>query len=136
LAIADIKKTNKMTIKKIAFLIWIATICSYFDAASAHHSHGNYEMTEYTHLAGTVRELSWMNPHTWIYLEVQNSDGEVAVWALEGGSPNALIRGGWEPDTVGAGDQITVRCHRLKDESNGCLLGFVALPGAEEKEFD
>ena len=125
-----------MTIKKTIFLIGLVTTCSYFEAALAHHSHGNYEMTEYTHLAGTVRELHWMNPHTWIYLEVQDSDGAAVVWALEGGSPGALLRGGWEPDTVEAGDEITVRCHRLKDDSNGCLLGFLALPGGEEKEFD
>tara|TARA_Y100000590_G_scaffold413925_1_gene510284 strand:- start:855 stop:1136 length:282 start_codon:yes stop_codon:yes gene_type:complete len=93
-------------------------------------------MTEYTHLAGTVMELHWMNPHTWIYLEVENGSGEAEVWALEGGSPGALLRGGWEPDTVEAGDEITVRCHRLKDDSNGCLLGFLTPPGGEEKEFD
>jgi len=79
-----------MTIKKIAFLIWIATICSYFDAASAHHSHGNYEMTEYTHLAGTVRELSWMNPHTWIYLEVQAEGMQLATASGTGTCPNAI----------------------------------------------
>ena len=104
--------------------------------AWAHHSHGNYEMTEYTHLAGTVKELHWMNPHTWIYLEVPGEDGESVVWALEGGSPNALLRGGWQPDSVVAGDEISVRCHRLKDGSNGCLLGFVTPPGGEEKEWD
>ena len=125
-----------MTIRNNIILAGLAATCIYFSAATAHHSHGNYEMTEYTHLEGTVLELHWMNPHTWIYLEVQDGNEEAMVWALEGGSPGALLRGGWEPDTIEAGDEITVRCHRLKDDSNGCLLGFIALPGGEEKEFD
>jgi len=62
--------------------------------------------------------------------------GELIVWALEGGSPGALQRGGWQPDTIKAGDTIKVRCHQLRDGSNGCLLGFVTPPGGEEKEWD
>ncbi|MED5536145.1 MAG: DUF6152 family protein [Pseudomonadota bacterium] len=104
--------------------------------ASGHHSHGNYQMTEYTHLAGMVKELHWMSPHTWIYLEVPNSDGDHILWALEGGSPNSLLRKGWSPDSVEPGDHISVRCHQMRDGSNGCLLGFVTPPGGEEKEWD
>lgn len=125
--------------KDIQTLLWSATLAIGAVALAptwAHHSHGNYEMTEYTHLTGTVKELHWMNPHTWIYLEVPGESGDSAVWALEGGSPNALLRGGWQPDSVVAGDEISVRCHRLKDGSNGCLLGFVTPPGGEEKEWD
>jgi hypothetical protein len=93
-------------------------------------------MTEYTHLAGTVKELHWMNPHTWIYLDVVDEDGEITLWAMEGGSPNSLVRHGWSRDSVEVGDHITVRCHRLRDGSNGCLLGFITPPGGEEKEWD
>jgi hypothetical protein len=102
----------------------------------AHHSHGNYIMTEYIHLEGTVTELLWINPHTWIYLEIAGEGDEPTIWALEGGSPGALQRRGWEPTSVHAGDTISVRCHQLRDRSNGCLLGFVTPPGGEEKEWD
>jgi len=102
----------------------------------AHHSHGNYDVNNYTFLEGTVSEVLWINPHTWIYLEVMDEDGEPSVWALEGGAPNGLTRRGWSPDSVKAGDTIKVRCHQLRDGSNGCLLGFVTPPGGEEKEWD
>ena len=103
----------------------------------AHHSHSNYETTEYTHLEGTVSEVHWINPHTWIFLEVSDTDGGGAtVWALEGASPTTLIREGWSQDSVQVGDHITVRCHQLKDRSNGCLLGFLTPEGGVEKEFD
>jgi hypothetical protein len=104
--------------------------------AAAHHSHGNYLMTEYTALEGTVTELLWINPHTWIYLEVMGEDGEPTLWALEGGSPGSLTRRGWSRESVEAGDTISVRCHQLRDRSPGCLLGFVTPQGGEEKEWD
>ena len=102
----------------------------------AHHSHSNYFTSEYTLLEGTVTEFHWMNPHTWIFLEVMDADGQAVVWALEGASPTELIRDGWARDEVGVGDQISVRCHQLKDRSNGCLLGFLTPEGGVEKEWD
>ena len=102
----------------------------------AHHSHSNYATTEYTHLQGMVTEFHWINPHTWIYIEVLGSDEQSTVWALEGPSPTELLRDGWQRDDVKIGDTITVRCHQLKDRSSGCLLGFVTPEGGVEKEWD
>jgi len=102
----------------------------------AHHSHGNYELHDYTHLTGTVKEVLWINPHAWIHLEVTNADGSMANWALEGGGINALTRRGWKQDDILAGDTITVRCHRLRDGAPGCLLGYITPEGGVEKEWD
>ncbi len=102
----------------------------------AHHSHSNYETSEYTHLEGTVAEFHWMNPHTWIFLEVPEESGESTIWALEGAAPRSLERDGWSSDDIHVGDHLLVRCHQLKDRSNGCLLGFLTLDGMPEKEFD
>ncbi len=103
---------------------------------SAHHSHANYRTTSYVNLEGTVTEVLWMNPHTWIYLEVMDESGEPVIWALEGASPTELRSDGWERDDVQAGDHIKVRCHQLFDGSNGCLLGWVTPEGGVEKEYD
>ncbi len=105
-------------------------------SSRAHHSHSNYFTSEYTHLEGTVTEFHWMNPHTWIFIEVQDEDGQRTEWSLEGASPTELIRGGWARDDVEVGDTIQVRCHQLKDRSNGCLLGFLTPQGGVEKEWD
>ena len=107
-------------------------------AAWAHHSHANYHPTEWTNLSGTVKEVQWMNPHVWLYIEVANQQGVKKTWALEGGSPAALLRGGWKPDTVKVGDNISVRCHALKDGSEGCLLGYLTHSNGsvKDKEFD
>lgn len=121
--------------KPIGRLLWLGMSVAVAPAL-AHHSHGNYDVNNYTYLEGRVNEVLWINPHTWIYLEVQDADGEPTIWALEGGAPGGLVRRGWSPDSVGAGDTIKVRCHRLRDGSNGCLLGFVTPSGGEEKEWD
>jgi hypothetical protein len=111
----------------------VALSVSSFPAWS-HHSHGNYLTTEYTHLQGTVVEFQWMNPHTWIYLGVTGDDGQTTLWVLEGASPAELMRDGWARDDVKIGDTISVRCHQLRDRSNGCLLGYLTPEGGVEKE--
>ena len=105
-------------------------------AAWAHHSHGNYQMTEYTELDGTVTDVYWINPHAWIYMDVENDQGEMEPWAMEAAGASTLIRVGIPENEVKAGDKIHVRCHALRDGSNGCLLGFVTPPSGVEKEWD
>lgn len=105
-------------------------------SALAHHSHGNYLMTEYIRVEGTVTEIHWINPHSWIYIRVTDDNGESANWSLEGSSVSELRQRGWDEDSIKPGDRIAVRCHQLRDRSNGCLLGYVTVEGGEEKLFD
>ncbi len=116
----------------------LAVVCSLWVIMPvwAHHSHGNYDTTKFTNLKGKVAEIQWINPHSWIYLEVTDDKGETVVWALEGASVTQLARKGWTKDSIKAGDNITVRCNQLRDGTNGCLLGFVSVAGAPEKQFD
>ena len=111
--------------------------------AWAHHSHGQYDTTKWTPFEGTVKEVNLINPHSWIYLEVKNDKGETVMWALEATNPGGLVRKGIKREDVKTGDLIKVRCHLLRDGSNGCLLGFVtpmhgdpARGNGVEKEWD
>ncbi|MSO30338.1 MAG: hypothetical protein EXQ48_05250 [Acidobacteria bacterium] len=94
-------------------------------AASAHHSHNNYDVAKWTPLEGTVTEVHWLVPHSWIYLEITNEKGEKATWALEAANPTSIMENGVTKQHVLAGDHIKVRCHLLRDGQEGCLLGFV-----------
>lgn len=105
-------------------------------AAWAHHSHANYVESEWISLEGTVTEIHWMNPHSWIYLDVVDADGQARAWALEGASVTTLRRDGWTQESVEVGDTLSLRCHPLKDGSRGCLLGYITMPDGSEKEFD
>ena len=104
--------------------------------AWAHHSHGNYQMTEYTELDGTVIDVYWINPHVWIYMEVLDDDGSRSTWAMEAAGATTLARGGIAEDELGAGDEIHVKCHPLRDGSDGCLLGFITTADGTVKEWD
>jgi len=104
----------------------------------AHHSHANYDMTQYFNVEGTVTDIHWINPHIWIYVEVtgDGDNGGARVWALETATPGQLERNGITRDTVQVGDTISARCHRLKDDSNGCLLGYLTGRDGVERLWD
>ncbi|MFL2545926.1 MAG: DUF6152 family protein [Candidatus Rariloculaceae bacterium] len=127
---------NWLSRRKFCAFPPVVVLCAGASSASSHHSHSNYMTTEYTHLQGVVREFQWMNPHTWIYLEVEDLDGQSVLWVLEGASPAELMRDGWSQDSVAVGDTILVRCHQLRDQAKGYLLGFLTPEGGVEKEFD
>jgi hypothetical protein len=113
-----------------------AALAAFAVNAFAHHSHANYIETDWVAFEGTITEIHWINPHTWIYLKVEGTDRHDGAWALEGASVSALRRQGWDEDSLLPGERIAVRCHPLKDGSRGCLLGFVIKDGQPEKEFD
>jgi hypothetical protein len=126
-------------------LLGLAAICllSFGIGASAHHSHNAYEVTKWSPLEGTVKEMHLVVPHSWIYLDVTDPKGQTTTWALEAASPNEIMRNGVKREDVKVGDKIKVRCHLLRDGTNGCLLGFITPEHGDmarghgvEKEWD
>lgn len=93
--------------------------------ASAHHSHNNYDTVKWTPFEGIVKEVHYLFPHSWIYMEIKDEKGVMNVWAMEAANPNSIFENGVKKEDVRPGDRIKVRCHLLRDGSNGCLLGFV-----------
>jgi len=104
-------------------------------SAWAHHSHGAYVET-FMDIEGVVKEVHLVVPHSWIYLEVKNAKGEPEIWALEATGRSGLQKAGVTPDYVKPGDSVKARCHRLKDGSNGCLLGFLKAKDGTVKDWD
>jgi hypothetical protein len=104
-------------------------------AIHAHHSHGNYTDT-FIDIEGVVREVHFVNPHSYIYLDVKGPDGQPLKWSLEASSLVQLERIGVTRDYIKAGDTIKARCHPLRDGSRGCLLGFVKAKDGSVKDWD
>ena len=125
-----------MNLKSLSLAV--ATVVAIGAPAWAHHSHSNYNTDEFTDLSGTVTDVAWTNPHVWLYMEVADDRGRPQAWTIEGGSVMALMRGGWQRDSLKPGDRISVRCHPVRDGSAGCLMGFVTnINGTTmDKEFD
>jgi uncharacterized protein DUF6152 len=101
----------------------------------AHHSHGNYS-DAFVDVEGVVKEVHFVNPHSWIYIEVKGPDGQPQKWSLEASSVIQLERIGVTRDYIKAGDTIKARCHPLRDGSRGCLLGFVKAQDGSVKDWD
>jgi hypothetical protein len=103
--------------------------------AWAHHSHGNYADT-FIDIQGVVKEVHLIVPHSWVYMEVKNAKGEPEMWALEATGRTGLERIGVTKDYIKPGDAVKARCHRLRDGSNGCLLGFLKARDGTVKDWD
>lgn len=95
-------------------------------AAYAHHSFAMFDFEKTATVEGEVVKFEFTNPHIWIYVRGKDAaTGKVAEYAIEGGSPNALLRAGWKRDSVKAGAKALVSIHPLKSgEPGGSLIGI------------
>jgi hypothetical protein len=86
---------------------------------AAHHAFAaEFDAKKPIRLRGTVARMEWINPHTWIHLDVKRADGKVERWMIEGGPPNALYRRGFTKDSLPVGAEILVEGFRAKDGTN------------------
>ena len=82
----------------------------------AHHSFAaEYDASKPITLNGKLTKLSWVNPHGWIYVDVVNPDKTVTSWAVEFGSPNALLRRGLRETDFPLGIDLTVNGYLAKN---------------------
>jgi len=85
----------------------------------AHHAFAaEFDANKPVKFSGTVVKVDFINPHSWIHLDVKDASGKVTRWMIEGGSPNTLFRRGITKDSLPEGTQITVDGYQAKDGSN------------------
>ena len=94
----------------------------------AHHSFAaEFDAKKPVKLRGTVTKMEWINPHSWIHIDVKMPDGKVESWMVEGGAPNALLRRGWNKNSLLPGTEILVEGFQAKDgamRANGRDITF------------
>ncbi len=85
---------------------------------AAHHSFSaEFDSSKPIKLEGKVVQMDWVNPHSWLTIDVTKEDGTVERWKLEGGSPSVLLRLGWNRNSLPAGTKIKVTAFQAKDGS-------------------
>jgi hypothetical protein len=97
-------------------------------AVLAHHSFmAEFDGHKPVSIEGMVSKVEWINPHTFFYVDVKDASGKTVRWALETGSPSALMARGWTRDTIRAGDHVKVTGYLAKENPNLAAARAVTL---------
>ena len=106
-------------VRRLAMLVAAGALALSAVPTLAHHSFAMFDREHQIDLEGTVQEFRFVNPHTFIYLVVKQEDGSKETWSLEGQSPAALVRAGWNGKTLKVGDELKMRIAPLRSGAPG-----------------
>ena len=125
-----IRETNAMKRlfeATLASLVLSAAFSS--SVAVAHHAFAaEFDREKPVHMTGTVTEMKWSNPHAWIYIDVEDDNGNVVNWAFETRAANSLIRIGWRPSDLPVGTVLEVDGYQARNDTPTASLAGATLP--------
>jgi DNA/RNA endonuclease YhcR with UshA esterase domain len=105
--------------------------------AAPHHSFAaEFDVNRPVKLTGTITRIEWTNPHSWLFIDTEDDDGNIQNWAIELISTNGLLRRGWTRDKVKAGDIIDVEGFGARDGTNTGNATTVTMTNTGERLWD
>jgi hypothetical protein len=105
----------------VALMVHVASV-------SAHHAFSaEFDANRPVTLKGAVTKVDWINPHSWVHIDVKDADGSVVSWKVEMGAPNQLLRRGWNKNSLPVGMEIVVEGYRAKNGSDIANGGNITL---------
>jgi len=97
--------------------------------AQAHHAFiAEFDASKPIELQGTVTKAEWINPHSWITIDVEREDGTIETWEIEAGAPNSMFRRGFTRDSLPVGTEIVVTGYQARDDSRRANGRNLTLP--------
>src|ERR1700756_5257482 len=107
-------------------------VSGWASAASAHHAFAaEFDANKPVNFKGTITKMEWVNPHTWLHVDVTNADGTVVKWAIEAGTPNVLFRRGFTKESLLPGTEIVIDGYQAKDGSKRANGRNLTLPNGQ-----
>jgi Family of unknown function (DUF6152) len=105
-------------LNRVVILLAGAAVLLAAAPAPAHHAFSSeFDVEKPLRLHGVVTVMEWVNPHSWIHIDVKG-DGGTVNWMVEGGSPNQLLRLGFTKNALLPGMEIVVTGYQAKDGTN------------------
>ena len=96
-------------------------------AALAHHGIANFDHNQDVAIAGVVTEIAFVNPHSWIYLDVTAEDGTVTPWRCELRAATMLRRSGWSQEMFAPGTSVEISGSPDRADPNTCYVSTIVL---------
>jgi hypothetical protein len=104
-------------------------MCGAAASVSAHHAFAaEFDAKKPVNFKGTVTKMEWINPHTWLHVDVKKTDGTVENWAIEAGTPNVLFRRGFTKESLLPGTEVVIEGYQAKDGSHRANGRNLTLP--------
>jgi len=118
---------------KRMLLVTIAALLLVPVSLWAHHAFAaEFDATKPVKMRGTVAKFELINPHAWIHIDVKATDGKVTRWAIEAAAPNAMLRRGFNQDSLKVGTEIMIEGFQAKDGANRANGSSITYPDGKK----
>ena len=125
-----------MPTRLIRFVASAGLFLAVVSPLSAHHSFSaEFDQNKVVTLEGTVVMMEWVNPHSWLHIDVMKPDGSIERWKIEGGSPSVLLRLGWDRNSLPVGTKVSVVGFQAKDGSLRASSRDLRFPDGRRMDF-
>ena len=108
----------RATIALVAVAVGVSLLAGAAPAGAHHAFAATFDTSKPIVVHGVISKVELINPHSWFWLDVKNPDGSMTSWMVEGGSPNALLRRGFNKNSLLPGTEIYVEAFQAKDGTN------------------
>ena len=101
--------------KRLLVLVWASSMLFIQNVETHHAFSSEFDADRPFRVKGTIVRVEWINPHSWVHVDVVQEDGLLVPWMMEGGTPNTLLRAGLTRSILQPGTEVIVRGYQSKD---------------------